>query len=261
MRRLVVAAVVASAFAPIDAPAQQGPSLNYTPEAETTVTFPFSAGTPVEARIMIAPVNGAAGGRTLLSCLVQSPLQSFRVLTPVLGFDTGGAVQMMVLSCTPSFVNLQMGTLVCAETISEGPSATRRWPLVCPLVTPAPAFSSTPADGQTVALDAPPGTTGTLGPVFGNPGLLNYSVTGCTVTGSGFSVATVFPITVGPGASVPINASCVVPATAGVTIMGNLQCSTSIGGVAPSYPLQCRAVDPPPDLIMRSSFELDEGSR
>lgn len=261
MRLLGLAAVVASGLAPMDAPAQQGPSLNYTPPAGMDVGFPISVGTPVEARITITPVNGAAGGRTFLSCVVESPPQTFRVQTPALGFDTGGAAQMMILGCTPSFVTLQMGMLTCIERISDGATTTRRWPLACPLVTPAPFFSSTPADGQAVALDAPPGTTGTLGPVFGNLGLLNYTVTGCTVTGSGFSLATMLPIMVGPGASVPLNTSCAVPATAGVTITGNLQCATSIAGVMPSYPLQCRAVDPPPDLIMRSSFEPGEGGR
>lgn len=238
--------------------AQQGPSLAYLPPPGpgSTISFPVSTGTPVESLITVVPTGGAPGLTTTLVCFFRTQPLTFTVRPSVATFtDTE---RMLAVGCTPSINGPEVGTLECLETIESGPQATRTWPLFCPSWEPAPGFSSIPANGQTIVLGAAPGTQANGGPVFGNPGLLAYSISTCAVTGSGFTMVSMPPLTIPAGASVPLNVACTTPAQVGTTINGSLDCQTSVFGVNPSYPLQCTAIVPPPDPVFTSSFEADE---
>ena len=243
---------------PATALAQQGPSLQYQPVPGESIGFAVSAGTPVERSIAVSPLGGSAGIATNLNCFVRQPALTFRVLSPPLAFNADGAAQSLDLACTPGFSGLQMANLECIESIGFGPTSTRTWPLLCPSFTPAPAFTSVPANGQTVVVNAPPDTIAVAGPVLGNAGLLSYSVSNCTVSGIGLSLLTTMPVGVASGAAVPPDLSCMVPSSVGTTVIGSLQCTTSIPGLSLAYPLQCTAFALPADLILRASFEDDE---
>lgn len=254
-RALHCAGLAALAGLPVAATAQQGPTLSYAPMPGMQISFPLSAGTPVQSTIIVTPSGGTAGASTGLSCIVANPRQSFTVQPAFLGFPTGGSAQTLTVGCTPGINGLQIGTLQCLVSDGAGGVVTLTWPMSCPAVTPAPFLTSTPAVGQPVVLAAAPGTQANGGPVFGNAGLLSYQIMACTAGGSGFSIPAVFPFTVQPGASVPLAVACTTPAAAGTTTNGTLDCQTSMFGVSPNYPLQCTAVAPPPDAVFESSFE------
>jgi len=56
---------------PATAPAQPGPSLQHRPVPGESISFPVSAGTPVQRSIAVSPLGGSAGIATNLNCFVR----------------------------------------------------------------------------------------------------------------------------------------------------------------------------------------------
>jgi hypothetical protein len=216
-----------------------GPTLTYTPAAATAIVVPASiSGTALTTTIAVASAGGDTGQTTTLACSVSgtgyvstvtgSPFAGGTTSAGSVGLGCAGTAAAQTLTCTQT----RSGTGGGAPVVST-------WPLTCAA---APGFTSTPPDGGTVNIVGITGSTATGSVNVSNPGTAPLTISGCAVTGTGLTLGTV-SASVASGGTGAIGVSCAVPATAGATLTGTLQCNTNAAAPADviNYNISCLA--------------------
>lgn len=215
-----------------------GPALTYNPAGATAITVTASgSGTAVTSNIAVTAAGGDTGVTTTLACTVTGA--GFATPTVTGSPFAGGATSTgnIGLACAGTATT---GTLSCTQTrngTGGGAPIITTWPLTC---ASAPGFASTPADGGTLNIVGVQSSTSTGAVAVSNPGTAALTISGCAVTGAGFTLGTP-SATVAAGGTGSIPVSCAVPATAGSTITGTLQCNTNAAAPADviNYNLSC----------------------
>jgi hypothetical protein len=216
-----------------------GPTLTYTPAAATAIVVPASiSGTALTTTIAVASAGGDTGETTTLACSVSgtgyvstvtgSPFAGGTTSAGSVGLGCAGTAAAQTLTCTQT----RSGTGGGAPVVST-------WPLTCAA---APGFASTPPDGGTVNIVGITGSTATGSVNVSNPGTAPLTISGCAVTGTGLTLGTV-SASVASGGTGAIGVSCAVPAQAGTTLTGTLQCNTNAAAPADviNYNISCLA--------------------
>lgn len=142
----------------------------------------------------------------------------------------------------------QTATVTCTQTTNPAETPARP-PLTaqiqCPAGTTAPNPGVTPASGTTFNFVGPPSSPVSSPITFTNTGgTAAYEITGCTFSPAvaGYTVTGTFPITVAAGGTAGITVGCTTPATAGTSLANTtLNCTSSVTGFNPSFPVTCRA--------------------
>jgi hypothetical protein len=212
-----------------------GPTLAFNPTPTTAITVPASiSGTAVTSTITVTQTGGDTGQTTTLACTAPTGYAATVTGSP---FAPGGSGGSIGLACSGGAA---AGNLTCTETRSGaggGAPITHTWPLTC---ASAPGFNSTPPDDGTLSIVGIQGSVTPGSVAVSNPGTAPLTITGCAVTGAGFTLGAVTsPIASGGTGSIGV--TCAVPAVAGTTITGTLQCNTN--AAAPrdviNYNLSC----------------------
>lgn len=211
-----------------------GPALAYNPAANTAIAVPASiSGTAVTSTIAVTQTGGDTGQTTTLTCTAPAGYTATVTGSPFAVGGTGGSIG---LACSGGAA---AGNLTCSEVRSGagGSTVNSTWPLTC---ASAPGFNSTPADGGTLSIVGIQGSVTPGAVAVSNPGTAALNISGCAVTGAGFTLGTV-SATVASGGTGSIGVSCAVPAVAGTTITGTLQCNTNAAAPADviNYNLSC----------------------
>lgn len=183
-----------------------GPNLTYVPAPAATVTAPAvtlpSATVSSSTNIVVTPAGGAGGGVTTNgACTITGPNAARFATTPATLTFTNPTTtaQNRVVTFTPTIADLGAGnnatltaTLTCSEVIQNGATTPRVWPLSGTVNRSVASATYNPAPGTTIGFgDVVLGDSTTRSVVAQNTsgaGAQNLTLTGCAVTGAGFSL-------------------------------------------------------------------------
>lgn len=214
-----------------------GPTLTYAPPppgpvAFGNVTIPNNA----VQNIVVTPSGGSGTATTTLGTCTfvgTNPAEFSLVSTAPLTFNVGATAQVNLgIRFTPALpVGAKSATITCTETVSGGATTQRSWNLTGTTVQAPPVAVFTPDRGSTIAH----GTVITGQSVertvtvqnTAAAGAANLTITGCTVTGTGFSLVGPAAFVIAPGASATITTRFAPSATGSAT--GQLNCTDNVG--------------------------------
>ncbi len=228
------------------------PTLSYAPTfdadgtSDATPEVTFGAGalnTVATSSITPTATGGAATASTAIACTAAPA--AFTITgggTQTFNAPGAGAGTPIGLSVTRGAA-AQTGTLTCTETDTPASAPrTRVWDLQVPAGVVAPEVDTTPASGGTASVSGVQGSTASGGITVRNLGTGPLAVTGCAITGAGFTLGAVTnPVAAGGTGSIAF--SCAVPLVPGQTITGTLTCNTDDTDEGTlTYNLSCLAI-------------------
>ncbi len=229
------------------------PTLSYAPAfdadgvTDATAEVSFSAGAlNTVATFSITPTatGGTATASTAIACTAAPA--AFAITgggTQTFNAPGTGAGTPIGLSVTRGTL-VQTGTLTCVETDSPGGAMrTRLWDLFVPAAELVPEVDTVPPSGGTASVSGLQGSSASGAITVRNVGTGPLAVTGCAITGAGFTLGAVTnPVAAGGGTG-SIAFSCAVPQVPGQTITGTLTCNTDdVDEGTITYNLSCLAI-------------------
>jgi hypothetical protein len=213
-----------------------GPSLTYNPVPPGPVAF-GSVTIPNNAvqNIVVTPSGGSGTATTTLGgCTIggTNAAEFSLVSNATLTFNVGAtASQNLGVRFTPALpTGPKTATLTCTETITGGSTTQRTWNLTGTSVQAPPVAVYTPPSGSTIAhgsvvVGQAVERTVTVQNTAA-AGAANLVLTGCSVTGAGFSLVGPSAFTIAPGSSATITTRFAPGTTNNFT--GTLACTDNL---------------------------------
>ncbi len=221
------------------------PEYGSTPVAGQTIVMNTVVGTPVSANLQVQ------NSGSLADTVTPSGLSGILAVNPNVAttVNPSGSVNFTI-TCSPTAPGTVTQTLAVTSTDTTDNEALNNYQVTCNAgIAPEPEINPTPASGTLLSLGGSPGTTSSAAIGITNSGNATLRIQACTLTGTGLTLTSVFPLDIVPGDSNVLAFQCQVPPI-GLPTTGSLSCTTNDldeGTIA--YPVSCAGGLSPTEFI------------